>query len=149
MAEIAAGQLNATDAELAALFGVHRRTIEKWKQKKEFSESLRRGKNAADQRVVKALYERATGYNYKEKKVTTSPYGEQEITEFERHAPPDVTAALKWLFNRQPGTWRASPVETDDDTPEPKQIIIMTKDCRLPATDEPDTVATEGIGQNI
>jgi len=132
IAETAAAELNATDAQLARLFSVGRRTIANWKKRhKDFDEALKRGKEEADEKVKKALFQRATGYNYQERKVVSGADGGQEVTEYERHAPPDVNAALKWLYNRQPSKWKATPVEVDDDTPTPTKIIIYSKDCSL------------------
>jgi len=145
MAETAAAEMGATDAQLAQLFGVTRRAVEKWKKAHpEFCEALRRGKEAADARVTRSLFQRAVGFSYEERKVVTGADGGQIVTVYNRVALPDVVAAIKWLFNREPSKWRASPVEADDDTPEPKQITIVAKDCRLP-TSEPDTTPPNAI----
>lgn len=55
----------ATDFELGIAFGVSRRTIGYWASKyKEFGTALKVGKDIADDRVERTLYERATGYSY-------------------------------------------------------------------------------------
>ena len=99
--------LGATDAELAEIFEVSERTINTWKQRhKEFSAALKSGKQLADANVASRLYERALGYSTTDTKFATH---EGEITdsqEYEKHYPPDTTAAIFWLKNRQPEKWR-------------------------------------------
>lgn len=74
-------RLGATDADLAEAFEVNRRTILKWRAEHvEFDDACKVGKDAADDRVVSSLYERAVG--------------------------GDVTACIFWLKNRRPEEWR-------------------------------------------
>lgn len=98
--------LGATDKELAALFEVSEQTINNWKKKyKEFSLALKRGKAEADARVADRLYQRAMGYSHPEEKVFQHN-GEPVIIPTTKHYPPDVTAAIFWLKNRQRDKWR-------------------------------------------
>ena len=56
----------ATDAEIADAFGVSVRTLNRWKKDHDsFYEALISGKNQADAKVERKLYERAIGYRYK------------------------------------------------------------------------------------
>ena len=97
------GRLGATDAQLAVFFDVAESTINLWKLKEPtFSESLRRGKEEADQKVVEALYQRAQGYRVKEDKLSN----QGEVFACEREVPADITACVFWLKNRQPESWR-------------------------------------------
>ena len=81
--------LGATDKEIAEFFSVSEQTLNSWKKKfPQFLESLKKGKAVADANVASRLYSRAIGYEYIE------------------HYPPDTTAAIFWLKNRQPGKWR-------------------------------------------
>src|SRR6516162_8919764 len=94
-----------TDKELAELFDVSLSAIEKWKrQREDFRNVLKVGKAEADSRVERSLYERATGYSYNAVKIFL-PYGSREpvYTPYVEHVPPDTTAAIFWLKNRQPG----------------------------------------------
>jgi len=125
MAETAAADLNVTEAQLARLFGVTKRTITNWKKRKDFAEALARGKEEADSKVVKSLYQRAVGFRYREKTTVTFPDGGQQVTVFERYALPDVGAQIKFLYNRCPKQWRPQPVDTqNDETPPPMRTII-------------------------
>lgn len=99
--------LGATDEELAAFFEVDERTINRWKNDyPEFCQALKEGKEKADANVADRLYNRAMGYTHKET-VTTSYQGQiTDTKEIDKHYPPDTTAAIFWLKNRQPKKWR-------------------------------------------
>jgi hypothetical protein len=96
-----------TDRELAAVFGVCRMTIFRWRAAyPEFAEATKLGKEVADDRVERALYERAIGYEEEAVRVY-HPAGTEEpvIVRYKREVRPDVTAALQWLRARRPGIW--------------------------------------------
>jgi hypothetical protein len=99
-------KLGATDVELADFFEVVESTINLWKlTHSEFSESIKRGKVQADANVAQRLYERAMGYSHPE--VHVSSYeGAITLTPLTKHYPPEPTAAIFWLKNRQPHKWR-------------------------------------------
>lgn len=104
-------RLGATDIEIAEFFGVSVRTIHRWKaEHEEFCHSVKVGKEAADSRVERALYERASGFAYVEQqaiKIKTGPHTEAvEIVEVERQVPPDTQAISFWLKNRKAADWR-------------------------------------------
>lgn len=82
--------LGATDEKLAEYFNVTKTTINNWKHSQpEFLDSIRRGKDLADIEVVNSLLGKAKGYDKGDK-----------------HYPPDTTAIIFWLKNRQPKLWR-------------------------------------------
>jgi|SRR5690625_922287 len=98
--------LGATDKELADFFHVSEQTINTWKKRhKRFLESLKKGKDAADAEVASKLFHRATGYEHPEADIKVIS-GEIVITPTIKHYPPDTTAAIFWLKNRQPSKWR-------------------------------------------
>lgn len=103
--------LGATDDELADFFKVHRATIYRWKHTHpEFCAAIVAGKEVADERVERALYQKATGYNVTEEmaiKVKLEQFREGvEVVEVEKHIPSDTTAAIFWLKNRRSQQWR-------------------------------------------
>jgi hypothetical protein len=103
--------LGLTDAEMADVFGVAVRTLHRWKtDSEEFCHALKSGKSHADERVVRSLYQKATGYDYIEQqaiKIKVAQYEERvEVVDVERHAPAETTAAIFWLKNRKPSEWR-------------------------------------------
>ena len=98
--------IGATDAQLANFFEVTESTLNNWKHEyPEFLESLKEGKQIADGEVAKSLFHRAKGYSHKA--VHISNYqGEITQTEIIKEYPPDTTACIFWLKNRQSEMWR-------------------------------------------
>jgi hypothetical protein len=73
--------LGATDPDLQRFFAVSRATINTWKKQfPAFADALNAGKEVADMRVAKALFDKAVG--------------------------GDTTAMIFWLKNRQKHAWR-------------------------------------------
>ena len=99
-------ELGATDRDAADFFEVSESTLNLWKLKnRAFSESLKIGKEIADQRVEQSLYRRALGYSHDAVKIMTVGK-DVHIQPFVEHFPPDTTAAIFWLKNRRPDKWR-------------------------------------------
>ncbi len=98
--------LGATDEDLARSFEVDVATISNWKlSHPEFLESLKSGKDEADANVGKSLYRRALGYDHPEVDIKVIN-GEIVKTPLVKYYPPDTTAAIFWLKNRQRTKWR-------------------------------------------
>jgi transposase len=99
--------LGATDEEMADILNVEESTVNNWKNSyPEFLESIKRGKEEADATVAQKLYHRAIGYEHPET-ITASYQGEiTDTKEVIKHYPPDPTAAIFWLKNRQSRKWR-------------------------------------------
>lgn len=91
----------ATLQELADFFEVSITSIKEWRNRyPEFATALKAGKDQADERVERSLYERATGYSHPD--VHISNYqGEVTVTPIVKHYPPDTAAAFIWLKNRR------------------------------------------------
>lgn len=101
-------ELGATDQELADFFEVDVRTIYRWKHDHDdFCQALKAGKDVADERVERSLYQRAIGYEQDEVKIFM-PGGAPEpvYAPFRAKIAPDVTAAIFWLKNRRKDEWR-------------------------------------------
>ena len=100
-----------TDEQIAKNMGIAPSTLYEWKKKsKEFSESLKKGKEVVDFEVENALLKRALGYEYEEE-----TYENGILTKkVKKQVPPDTTAQIFWLKNRKPNTWKDK-VETDED----------------------------------
>lgn len=98
--------LGATDAQMADFFEVAVSTVALWKvQHKEFSDALKVPKAQADQRVEQSLYRRALGFEHDEVDIRVVDHAIVK-TELRKIYPPDTTAAIFWLKNRQPDKWR-------------------------------------------
>jgi len=123
-------RLGATDSEIADFFCVSTRTVYRWKlDHEDFCQALKAGKEEADARVERGLFQKATGFEYVEEqafKVKLSATEERiEVVEVRRYAPTDTTAAIFWLKNRRPVQWRDK-VETVHSG----SIEVMTKEQR-------------------
>lgn len=114
--------LGATDKDLADFFEVDETTINTWKKKHPaFQKAIKSGKQIADAAVAEKLYTRATGFKYTEttfekagSKESLEITTEGDITSNEEYVkkvvtkqmPPDTSAAIFWLKNRQKENWR-------------------------------------------
>jgi hypothetical protein len=74
---------------------------------KEFGAALKVAKGEFDDRVERALAQRAVGYSYDTEKVFL-PQGAKEAVyvPYREHVPPDPVAAFKWLSCRRMNEWR-------------------------------------------
>lgn len=111
-----------TDEEMAEAFGVGVRTLYAWKgAHPEFQQALKETKSKADEGVAESLYDRACGrckrVTKKRREVLDSGGRKVTLTEVvEESMPPDTTAMIYWLKNRQPELWRDRPAHDDTDT---------------------------------
>jgi hypothetical protein len=101
-------QLGATDREVAEFFGVSERTLHTWKHTKpEFLQSLKIGKDTADNRVEQSLYRRAVGYSHDAVRIFMPANAKAPVyAAFVEHVAPDTTACIFWLKNRRKAEWR-------------------------------------------
>lgn len=100
--------LGLTDAEIANFFEITPVTLWRWKSaNEEFCNALKAGKEPADDRVERSLYQRAIGYEQEEVKIfMPSGAAEPVYAPFTAKIAPDVTACIFWLKNRRPERWR-------------------------------------------
>ena len=56
--------------------------------------------------LERALFKRALGYEYEERKVETFPDGNDRVTVTRKQIPPDVASLVFALCNLAPGDWR-------------------------------------------
>ena len=95
-----------TDGELSEFFEVSEKTLNTWKKAHpEFLQSLKAGKEVADNTVQRGLFERATGYSHPSTHISNFQ-GSIIVTPTTKHYPPDTTACIFWLKNRRPAEWR-------------------------------------------
>ena len=100
-------RLGATTLDLAHAFKVTSKTIETWmKQYPEFLRTIKEAKSNADDKVKQALYHRALGYSHPDTKFATFEGKITDSEEYTRHYPPDTTACMAWLHNRDPEHWK-------------------------------------------
>lgn len=123
-------RLGATDADLADFFEVNTSTIWRWSSRhEEFCSALKNGKDAADDRVERSLYQRAIGYEHDAVKIFQDK-GEPLIVPYREKMAPDTTACIFWLKNRRKGEWRDKIEHSGDpDNPLfPQKIEIVVVD---------------------
>ena len=96
------------DADLADFFEVTIATITNWKiRHEEFLVSIKLGKDEPDEFVNRSLYQRARGYTFDTLKIVyDKDLGKFVEHPHREHVPPDTTACIFWLKNRQPQLWR-------------------------------------------
>lgn len=129
--------LGLIDKEMATFFGVSEQTFNTWKKTHpEFLESLKGGKTLADAGVAAKLFHRACGYEHPEDDIRAIN-GQIVITPTIKHYPPDTTAAIFWLKNRQRALWRDKPEAEDDEdaTAMPVKVVVQVKDARADDAD--------------
>ena len=104
----AAAQGGATDLEIIEALGIGQTTFYRWRHEHpQFREATELGKEAADERVERSLYQRALGYSHQAVKIFMPAGAENPIyAAYTEHYPPDTAAASLWLRNRQPEKWR-------------------------------------------
>lgn len=137
--------LGATDREVAEFFGVNERSLNRWKHDhEEFCQSLKVGKDTADQRVEQALYRRAIGYTQDDTHFS-SYEGSVTQTAYVKQIPPDTTAAIFWLKNRKPDEWREKAHVEHEGTVEVTDA--RERLARIVAGHAPARDADEGAGK--
>lgn len=96
----------ATDVEMAEAAGIGVSTFKAWKGRHEdFRAALKEAKDVADELVEASLYRRANGYSHRAIKFFCHE-GMILSEEYDEHYPPDTTACIFWLKNRQRERWR-------------------------------------------
>lgn len=117
--------LGATDKDLADFFEVDEKTINNWKAAHpDFLLSLKKGKFQADALVAEKLFQRACGYDCKATKFATHEGQITDTKDYVEHYPPDTTAAIFWLKNRQPDKWR----EKQHFTQTTRNIVVASEE---------------------
>lgn len=125
-------RLGSTDEDLADFFKVSIRTISNWKSEHaEFLRALKGGKEEADDRVERSLYQKAVGYTH-DAVHFSSFQGAVTATPYREHVPPDTTAAIFWLKNRRKESWRDRQELTGADGA-PLSIAVVRFDNNNPS----------------
>ena len=125
-------RLGWSDDEIAAEFGVHVRTLYRWKAHDEFKQALKDGKSKADAKVVDSLYQRALGITVTETRKTkykdSSGKETMRVEEITKQIPPDTTAMIYWLKNRQPELWRDVRKDSSNDEATAAEFLRAWRD---------------------
>lgn len=101
-----------TNEQISAELEISIPTLVQWqKEYPDFSNAVKEGKAAPDDKVEASLYQRAVGFEYKAQKPMVVSLGsgagsEIQYAEYTERVVPDVAAAFIWLKNRRPEKWR-------------------------------------------
>lgn len=152
-----------TTYEVAEHFGVKEGTLQEWIIKDpEFAIALRLPRDLADERVEKALYHRAIGYNFRSEEIKITEAGEVHRVPIVKHIPPDIGAATFWLKNRKAHVWKdkvdvnvEGVIDINDKSEDPRMLAMAVLDVlqqaiyeKLPVTiDGHAAVAKESIAE--
>ena len=111
--------LGATDDDLADLLAVEPATIDAWIEGfPDFAAALMQGRDIADATAAERLFQRAIGFSHEVEKVVQSGGKPVTVKYIERY-PPDTTALIYWLKNRQRGWWCDKP---EPEPPVPHEV---------------------------
>lgn len=99
-------KLGATGLDLADFFDVCEKTIYNWcNEHPAFKKAVSSGKDYADEKVERALYHRAVGYEHEDTHFSAFN-GVVTKTSYMKHIVPEVKAQIFWLKNRKPDEWK-------------------------------------------
>jgi len=104
--------LGADNAQIADVLGVSPYVFAHWIEdpKRAVGSAIRRGRLVADAEIANSLYNRGKGYSHPDTHFCTvrNPDGTSEVvaTPTVKYYPPDTTACIFWLKNRQRESWR-------------------------------------------
>jgi hypothetical protein len=77
-------------------------------------------------RVKRSLYTRAVGYNYEAVKIFMPANREKPVyAKYIEHIPPDVTAGIFWLKNRDPQHWRDTQFSVWDTRTDAEEMATL------------------------
>jgi hypothetical protein len=95
-----------TEIEISKEIGVCRKTLNNWKgEHADLLKAVHEARLIPDQLVEVSLFQRALGYSHPEEKIIQTRDGGLETVTVTKHHPPDTTAAIFWLRNRQKKRW--------------------------------------------
>lgn len=102
----------ATNEEIAQAFGISTRTFIRWRREHEsLDKAVTEGKDIADSKVEKSLYQRALGYKVTDAEkivdldLQTGEQKSMRVKTVEKNIVPDTMAIMYWLNNRRRTQW--------------------------------------------
>lgn len=101
-------ELDYAESELAKKLNISIQQLAEWKETyPDLMKIIEENKDYFDDKVEQALLKRALGYEYEETEIIASKDGKNsKVKKTKKVIPPDTTAIIFWLKNRQPSKWR-------------------------------------------
>ena len=107
--------LGLGEERIAELLEISLSTLRSWRETHvDFLSAWRAGGEEADAKVVQSMYHRAMGYSHPAEKIQFDKDGNELRAEYTEHYPPDTSAGMFLLTNRQPQLWRRRDLPTGD-----------------------------------
>jgi hypothetical protein len=97
-------EMGTTDQDIASTLGIKRPTLILMMQRQGITDTIKAGKGSANRKVMAALYNSATGYDYTEEHFIRDTGTKIEVR---KHQPGSDTARIFWLCNREPEEWQS------------------------------------------
>lgn len=121
-----------TNSQIAFFLDISIQTLHNWKERHpSFAEAIQKAKDRVDDEMENAFYQRGLGYTHQSEKIFLPARSRTPVrVPFLEHYPPDTAAAISWLKNRRPETWRDHPEGGSDDSPPPVKVVIEMKDAK-------------------
>lgn len=96
-----------SEKDIAKNLDITQQTLIRWKKDDvKLVNALKKGRDVSNRILENALFKRAIGYDYVEKKIETNAKGVVKITEMQKHIPADTGALAFALKNRMPDVWK-------------------------------------------
>lgn len=111
-----------TDQQVADTVEMPRKTFLYALKSNHLVATIKKAKHTPDLKVENALYKRAIGYEYVEKKAEKVGLTLVRKSATTKEVAPDVTACIFWLCNRNPDRWKNVQKQI---APEVKGITFM------------------------
>ncbi|TCO79123.1 helix-turn-helix domain-containing protein [Marinisporobacter balticus] len=101
----------STDEEICKMIGISHDTFYKWKREKaEFAEAIKKGKEISNGELINSAFKQATGYYYVEQQPIKIKIGkdkeEVKVVEITKYATPNPTMNIFMLKNRLPDQYK-------------------------------------------
>ena len=104
-----------SNEQIAAAIGINQNTLYEWINRySEISEALKEGRRPRQEEIEDALEKSATGYTITKTTKVFKEGREVERKEETIYYPPNVTALIFWLKNRDPDRWKDKPEPSQD-----------------------------------
>lgn len=121
--------LGAKNTQIIESLSIAKDTFYDWmKTNKEFSDTLKKGREDADAAVADSLFRNAVGYSLTETDIRVVE-GQIVRTQIKKNYPPNPTSGIFWLKNRQSQLWKD------------KQEVLNTGDMTVKIEQAPDISA--------